>query len=58
VNPYAGPSSGFWLNPAAFAVPQPGTFGNLSRNELRGPGFAQVDTTITKQFSITERVKA
>jgi hypothetical protein len=58
VNPYADPASGFWLNPAAFAVPQPGTFGDLSRNALRGPGFAQVDTTITKQFSITERVKA
>ena len=58
VNPYADPSSGFWLNPAAFAVPQAGTFGNLGRDAIRGPGFAQVDTTITKQFSIGERVRA
>ncbi len=27
-----------WLNPAAFTTPQPGTFGNVPRNYLRGPG--------------------
>ena len=39
-----------WLNPAAFATPQPGTFGNLPRNFLRGPNFWQVDLMISKDF--------
>jgi hypothetical protein len=39
-----------WLNPAAFTTPQPGTFGNLPRNFLRGPGFWQVDLMASKDF--------
>jgi hypothetical protein len=55
VDPYVFTSSGFSLNPAAFAVPQPGTYGNLGRDALRGPGFSQFDVTLSKQFRITER---
>ena len=36
VNPYLKDGVR-WLNPAAFAAPMPGTFGNLPRNYLRGP---------------------
>ena len=43
-----------WLNPAAFAVPQPGTYGNLSRNALRGPGMYQWDMTLSKKFMLKE----
>ncbi|MQA30826.1 MAG: hypothetical protein GEU82_13510 [Luteitalea sp.] len=39
-----------WLNPAAFATPQPGTFGNLSRNAVRGPEFWQLDLTLSKEL--------
>ena len=39
-----------WLNPAAFTTPQPGTFGNLPRNALRGPEFVQVDMMLSKDF--------
>jgi Carboxypeptidase regulatory-like domain/TonB dependent receptor-like, beta-barrel len=39
-----------WLNPAAFTTPQPGTFGNLSRNALRGPTFWQADLMFSKDF--------
>jgi hypothetical protein len=39
-----------WLNPAAFATPQPGTFGNLARNFLRGPNFWQLDLMASKDF--------
>jgi hypothetical protein len=57
VNPYVNGSTGFWLNPAAFAIPKPGTFGNLQRNGLRGPGFSQLDMTLSRDFSITEGKK-
>ena len=37
-----------WFNPAAFAVPAAGTFGNLARNALYGPGFKSVDLSVFK----------
>jgi len=44
-----------FFDPCAFA-PQPlGTFGNLGRNTLIGPGVSEVDLLIDKQFWITER---
>ena len=57
VNPYIVNGGTLWVNPAAFAVPQPGTFGNLGRNALRGPGISQLDLTLSKTLDITERVK-
>jgi hypothetical protein len=50
VNPYFDDGSVRWLNPAAFTTPQPGTFGNLPRNALRGPNFYQVDLMFSKDF--------
>jgi hypothetical protein len=44
------------LNPAAFAIPAAGTFGDLSRNALRGPIFRQFDLILSKRFRITETV--
>jgi hypothetical protein len=49
VNPYLKDGVR-WLNPAAFATPQPGTFGNLARNALRGPAFWQADLMVSKDF--------
>lgn len=46
------------LNPAAFAVPQPGTFGNLLRNSVKGPGLTQADLTAVKRFPIHESISA
>ena len=42
------------LNPAAFTTPQPGTFGNVSRNALRGPNFRQFDLILNKRIKFTE----
>jgi hypothetical protein len=56
VDPYLHGSDGrFFLNPAAFSLPQPGQFGNLGRFALHGPGLVQFDFTLHKQFAITER---
>ena len=41
-----------YLNPAAFATPAPGTFGNLERNSIHGPGTQQIDMVIVKKISI------
>ncbi len=61
-NPYAGVSHTFvagvgeeWVNPAAF-VPLTSGPGNLGRNALYGPGFADVDLSVFKNFAIKERV--
>ncbi len=44
-----------YFDPCAF-VPQPlGTFGNLGRNTLIGPGMATVDFSISKHFRISEQ---
>jgi outer membrane receptor protein involved in Fe transport len=42
-----------WLNPAAFAAPMPGTFGNLPRNFLRGPNFWQLDLMASKDIRLS-----
>jgi hypothetical protein len=55
VNPYLNDDRSL-LNPAAFATPAPGTFGNLERNALRGPNFKQFDLIFNKRFPVTETV--
>jgi hypothetical protein len=46
-----------WLNASAYTLPASGSFGNLARNAVRGPGFQQFDLSLTKQMPVTERVK-
>ena len=41
-----------WFNPAAFAVPAKGTWGNLGRNIGRGPGYWEIDTALEKITSV------
>jgi hypothetical protein len=44
-----------YLNPAAF-VPNPtGTYGDVGRNALRGPGYFGFDLALTRTFQINER---
>ena len=52
VDPYFNSGGVRWLNPAAFATPQPGTFGSLPRNFLRGPSFAQADLVVSKDMRL------
>jgi hypothetical protein len=43
-----------WFNPAAFAEPGPGTFGDLTRNTLLGPSYFDWDASTLKEFPIHE----
>jgi hypothetical protein len=52
VDPYLNSGGVRWLNPAAFTTPQPGTFGNMPRNFLRGPEFWQVDLMFSKDVRL------
>ena len=45
-----------WFNPQAFVLPTLGTFGNVSRGTLTGPGLVNVDTSFFKGFKVSERV--
>ena len=46
-----------YFNPAAFRPAAAGTFGNIGRNALYGPGFSSVDFSIFKDTAITERLR-
>jgi hypothetical protein len=62
-NPFANiPSTGtlavYYFNPAAFAKPASGSFGNLGRDAIYGPGLGTVDYSMFKNFPIfRERIK-
>ena len=48
-----------YLNPNSFSVPASGTYGNLRRNQVVGPGFGDVDMSLIKNTPIyKERVRA
>ena len=46
-----------WFNVNAFAAPAPGTFGNMGRNIVYGPGLSAVNASLTKTFAFTERIR-
>ena len=41
-----------------FTAPAPGTDGNLGRNTIPGPGYAQTDLSLAKKFVVTEKLSA
>jgi hypothetical protein len=45
-----------WFNPAAFIVPPAGTFGNVGRNVLTGPGLVTWDFSVMKDTHLFERL--
>jgi hypothetical protein len=48
---------GTFFNTCAFADPPLGSFGNVGRNTVQGPGFQQWDFSIFKNFEVTERAR-
>ncbi len=56
VDPYIHNQGWLYINPAAFSMPAAGTYGNLGRNALRGPGISQLDLTLSKKFIVKEQM--
>ena len=48
---------GKYFNPNAFIQPLSGTYGNVGRNVLQGPGLAELDLSLAKRFALSERFK-
>jgi len=46
-----------WFNPAAFAQPQNGSFGNFHRNTIVGPGIDNYNMSLLKNLNLTESVR-
>ncbi len=44
-----------WLNPAAFSVNPPGTFGNVVKGSFVGPHYIDWDGSLSRKFPFTER---
>jgi hypothetical protein len=54
-NPYpAKKTAEEWVNPHAFAVPAPYTYGDVGRDSLVGPTFKNIDFSIFKNFPLFE----
>ena len=50
-----GGASNFY-DPCSFSLPLAGTYGNLGRNTIIGPGVADVDVALEKTFKPSEKV--
>lgn len=46
-----------YFNPLAFVIPPNGTYGNVARDALIGPGLATLDAGLLKTTSLSERVQ-
>lgn len=55
IYPPGGPTFGNWLNPAAFAIPANGTWGNAGRSLATGPGLVQVDFMLQRRIVVAEK---
>ncbi|HTP30551.1 MAG TPA: carboxypeptidase-like regulatory domain-containing protein [Candidatus Acidoferrales bacterium] len=46
-----------WINPAAFTANAIGSYGDVGRNALRGPGFFGFDLQLSRTFQVRERLR-
>ena len=53
-NPYGDKTFNNYLNPAAFRLPDLGTFGTVGRSSIKGPGNWQFDVALSRSFQLTE----
>ena len=52
-----GAAPGFFINPAAFALPAVGSFGTCAPRNIHGPGLENIDLSLFKSFAVAERWK-
>jgi len=52
---YAAPS-GLFLNPAAFATPPPGMFGDMGKDSITGPYRFSLNASMQRTFRVSDRV--
>lgn len=50
------PAEGSYANPAAFAAPVPGQWGNASRNAITGPATFSLNASVARTFRIGNRL--
>ena len=53
-DPYGDKTLNNWFNPAAFAQPALGTYGNSGRNAYEGPGTRVVDLSLVRSFRFAD----
>lgn len=46
-----------WLNPCAFSLNAPGTYGNVVKNTVFGPRTDVLNLALAKNFAFSERIK-
>ena len=56
-NVYGNKSVSNYFNPAAFALPAPGTLGNTGKGFIAGPGTWQFDAALSRTFQVRETQK-
>ena len=47
--------AGLFLNPAAYAAPAPGEWGNAGRNSITGPNEFSLDVSLGRAFRLRDR---
>jgi hypothetical protein len=46
-----------WFDTTQYSTPAAGTYGNLPRNALTGPGYWRTDASLFKNFNFTENTR-
>jgi hypothetical protein len=46
-----------YFNPAAFVEPATGTYGNIGRDVLVGPGISELDASLLKTTAVSEKAR-
>jgi hypothetical protein len=50
----SNPTASLWFNTSAFALPATGTYGDLGRDALTGPGAWDLDIALVRKFKVLE----